>query len=57
MNIGKFRFKVEEPYSLNFEKWYRLNCDERSVYHEEIYTRKEATNIFANIYDKARIRN
>lgn len=53
MNVINFKFEKKEPYSLNFERWYKCNCDERFIYHEEMYTRKEAKNIFSKIYTKA----
>jgi hypothetical protein len=46
-----FTWSDELSADANFYEWYTLNCEERSAYNEPKLTRKEAVDIFNEMYD------
>ena len=53
LDIGqdkKFEYNEDISYDLNFDRWYRWNCDEKKIYNLEPYSKQEARNIFDNTY-------
>ena len=51
----KFEYIEDISYDLNFEKWYRWNCDEKRMYNQEPYSKQHGRNIFDNIWGTHRI--
>ena len=46
----KFEYNEDISYDLNFEKWYRWNCDEKRIYNQAPYSKQDGRNIFDNIW-------
>ena len=51
----KFEYNNDISYELNFDKWYRWNCREKEIYHQEPYSKQDGRNIFNNIWGTHRI--
>ena len=53
LDIGqdkKFEYNEDISYDLNFDRWYRWNCREKEIYHQEPYSKQHGKNIFNNIW-------
>ena len=46
----KFEYNEDISYELNFDRWYRWNCREKEIYHQEPYSKQHGKNIFNNIW-------
>ena len=46
----KFEYNEDISYELNFDRWYRWNCDEKKIYNLEPYSKQHGKNIFNNIW-------
>ena len=43
LDIGqdkKFEYNEDISYDLNFDRWYRWNCDEKKIYNLEPYSKQ-----------------
>ena len=47
--MEEFIYDGSQDFEANFERWFTLNCEERSYYNEPQYTREHAREIFADM--------
>ncbi len=45
-----FKYDPTITYSENYSIWYVMNCEERSLYREKMYTPDEGREVFAKMY-------
>ena len=45
-----FKYNSYLSYQGNFENWYMMNSKERRIYKQPAYDRKEAVEVFNNIF-------
>ena len=53
LDIGQekeFEYNEDISYDLNFDRWYRWNCDERRYNKEKILSKKDARERFNKLY-------
>ena len=52
----EFDYDEEETFKRNYDRWYDMNCAERSEYQERLYTREEGKAVFKDFikYKNAR---
>ena len=48
--IEIFEYNTSVPYLQNFNRWFSMNCHERSIYKEPNMTEKEASVVFRRQY-------
>lgn len=47
--MEEFIYDGSQDFEANFERWFVLNCEERSYYNEPQYTEERGREIFADI--------
>ena len=47
-----YKYRSEDSYESNFNRWYLMNSDERRQHNEKTYTEEEAWSVFYNNYGK-----
>ena len=54
--MKEFVYDEEATFDCNYDRWYYMNCDERSEYKERLYTKEEGKAVFKSFikYKNAR---
>ena len=54
MREHRFVYDRDQSYETNFNRWYNMNCNERSDYNERLYTEEEGKVVFEQFIKNAR---
>jgi hypothetical protein len=54
--MKEFIYDEKETFDCNYDRWYDMNCAERSEYKERLYTKEEGKAVFKSFikYKNAR---
>ena len=55
MNVSTstvFTYDTDFTYESNFTQWYSLNCSERRLYNEAVYSRDEGFAVFESLHSQ-----
>ena len=52
MRQYEFIYDKDSSYENNFNRWYNMNCAERSDYNERLYSEEEGKLVFNSMFKK-----
>jgi len=52
MREYEFIYDKDSSYENNFNRWYNMNCAERSDYNERLYNEEEGKLVFNSMFKK-----
>jgi len=56
MREDEFVYDEEEAFDWNYNRWYDMNCAERSEYKERLYTKEEGKAVFKSFIKYKNVR-
>ena len=49
-SLDTFKYDESLTFDQNYTSWYQMNCAERRVFKEEVYTLTEGYKVFSTLY-------
>jgi hypothetical protein len=49
-SLDTFKYDESLTFDQNFISWYQMNCTEKRVYSEELYSENEGRSVFESMY-------